>query len=161
MNTFRRMNTRDRRAPCVDLLCLLLLLASIVPPAAGAPAYAPRGLCASVHARSPRNTYERALTGVWRSSDTTHGAAPGILTLRRDRKAVLAPATLGYIRPAPLEGGWSATANTLRIDIPGRGGADVVYSLNRRRHTLNLRYQNGMEQLFHRQVTASLARRVR
>jgi hypothetical protein len=111
--------------------------------------------------RSPplRNTYERVLTGVWHSSDTADGAASGTLVLRRDRKVRLAPARQGAIALRPLEGTWNATAQTLHIEIPDRGGADLLYTLTRHGRILNVTYQNGVRQRFRRQLAQPAGKR--
>jgi hypothetical protein len=124
----------------VIVLAALTALAQLIQVSSG---------CATA-SRSPsaKTTYERALAGVWYSNDTADGAASGTLILRRDRKAKLEPARQGAAAFLPLEGTWSATAQTLHIEIPNRGGADLHYTLTDHGRTLDVIYQNGMRQRF-------------
>jgi len=118
-----------------------------------------RGNCADSHSHSPTNGYERALSGVWRSSDTAEGAASGRLILGRDRQAKLEPAKQGVGVIDPLRGTWSATAQTLHIEIPSRGGADLLYTLTAHGRTLSVTYENGIRQRFTRQSMHATRRR--
>jgi hypothetical protein len=116
-----------------------------------------RGLCGDSRSPPSTNAYERALTGVWHSSDTAEGAAAGMLILGRDRQAKLEPAKQGVVIE-PIKGTWSATAQTLHIEIPNRGGANLLYKLTAHGRVLSVTYVNGIRQRFTRQSNHAVRR---
>lgn len=92
------------------------------------------------HAASP------ALTGTWKSVNAEGKALPGVIELRTDGSAVLAPE--GETR---LEGTWATEKSNLVLTMPPYGTASMEYSLDKK--GLTLTYENGVKQRFIKKST--------
>ena len=87
----------------------------------------------------------KEVVGVWKSDDIAGGASAGVMTLKKDGTAILAPEGI-----AAVKGHYKADKLFVDITIPGMGVSTFSYTLDNKNTVMRVRYADGLTQTFNK-----------